>query len=355
MSHQIKNLKYELDYLKIAVTKKCNYNCFFCSQSDFLNNRTLEFEPVLKHVLLTFNPRLIILTGGEPLLKTAIVKKYIKHCAEKNIELGIFTNMSLLSPEMSKEMSQLEKIWLRTTINGANAETHEISYPKGSFRTLLNKIDVANQSGLLLKARVTISKKNYREIPDIVNLVRGLDISEIDFRPYAPLSYNNHDEYLLTVEQHLRSLKLIVALKDEFPLMKITLLPNWFDFIVLQNSQLHNCALCYCGKTYLYIDSNGDILTCAGYRNRLGNIYKDDIRHVYNESPFLQEVRQENFGEYCESCPIYYQCRKSNCHVVNFEVYNSLKSVNPLCPIFKLSPADAHIGYQKVREIYNSL
>ena len=125
--------------------------------------------------------------------------------------------------------------------------------------------------------------------------------------------------------------------------------------IVLENDYLHNCALCYCGKTYLYINSRGDILTCAGYRNKLGNIFNDNIISIYQDSSFLKEVRAEKFSEYCIACPVYFQCRKSNCHIINFEVYHKLDSVNPLCPIFKQSPHDAQSGYDKIREIYDSL
>jgi radical SAM protein with 4Fe4S-binding SPASM domain len=252
-------------------------------------------------------------------------------------------------------MKSLDKIWLRTTINGANEKTHEMIYPKGSYKTLINAVSLALKTGIKLKVRVTVTKKNIKELPAVVDLVSGLGITEIDFRPYAPLSQQEHDEFVLSVEEHLTALKCILELREAYPSVKIKLLPNWFDYIILPKEDLGDCALCNCGKTYLYIDSNGDILTCAGYRNALGNIYRDNILDVFNDTPFLAEIKKEKFGKYCQSCPVYFQCRRSNCHIVNFELFNTLDSTNPLCPIFKLSPGNAQTGYEKVRGIYHSL
>ncbi len=344
-----------LDYLKISVTKKCNYTCSFCSQSDFLNSASLDFPTAAERVFSLFTPRLIILTGGEPLIEPRIINDYIHYCREKDVELGIFTNMSLLTPGIAEEMKTLDKLWLRTTINGADEKTHETMYPEGSFKTLIDSVTLALKYGIKLKVRVTVTKKNIEALPAIVNLVTTLGIAEIDFRPYAPLSQHEHDEFTLPVEEHLRALKSILELKKAYPAARIKLLPNWFDYIVLPIDRLGDCELCKCGKAYLYIDSNGDILTCAGYRNALGNIYTDNILDVFKNTPFLEEIKKERFGKYCQSCPVYFQCRRSNCHIVNFEFFHTLDSVNPLCPIFKLSPESARTGYDTVRGMYRSL
>jgi len=345
----------KLDYLKVALTKRCNYACSFCSQSDFLNNSTLRFSTMQERVLSRFLPRLIILTGGEPLMEPADVRAYVRYCSENDVELGIFTNMSLLTDELAREMSALPNLWLRTTVNGSCADTHEMTYPKGSYRKLEHAMDIALKNGLRVKARVTVARQNCTQIPDIMESVVKMGFREVDFRPYAPLSDNTHDEFMLPVSEHLRCIHTLLDLKEQWKSIRMALLPNWFEYVVLPDHEWKCCALCRCGKTYVYIDSNGDILTCAGYRNPLGNIRRDDLMEIFHGSEFLKQVRRERMGEYCRQCPAYDQCRKSNCHVVNYEVFQTVESVNPLCPIYRLSPEDPREGYRQVREIYGAL
>jgi len=196
---------------------------------------------------------------------------------------------------------------------------------------------------------MTVTRENLGEIEAIVDLVAKLGIAELDFRPFAPLGAGNTEGLQLKVEEHIAAVKRILALESS-PLVE-RLLPNWFEYSFTPTSDTKP-APCNCGKTYLYIDPRGFVRPCAGYGLELGSIMENDIERIFMEAPFLMQVRREEFGTYCARCPAYSLCRPANCHLMNFEAFGSLNSVNPLCPLYRLDPGDPKVAQELATAIY---
>jgi AdoMet-dependent heme synthase len=310
----------------------------------------LDIDLLMKRVLQRVEPRLIILTGGEPLLHLEGVQKCITYCAERSAELGLFSNLALITKSILTRLRSVPAVWLRTTINGSSAYTHESSYPPGSFKTTCDGILLARRENIQVRARMTVTSQNVHDVGATAKLASSLGVSELDLRPYAPIGQGPPDNLVLSVRQHIDVVRTAFSL--DLPDLKVRLLPNWFEYAFTTESD--GAAPCNCGKTYLYIDPLGVIRPCAGYRVNLGTIVADDIERVFRESPFLVQIRKETFGQYCEGCAVYARCRSTNCHLLNYEAYGSLSSVNPLCPLYRLDPRDPRAGRARALAIYQA-
>ncbi len=93
-----------IEYLRISVTDKCNFRCFYCMPAEgvpFLPHESiLRFEEIVEvaRTALTLGITRFRLTGGEPLIRRGIVDLVRKLAALDGIEdLAMTTNGALLA------------------------------------------------------------------------------------------------------------------------------------------------------------------------------------------------------------------------------------------------------------------
>ncbi len=358
MTQIISSKGYQLDWLKVQLTHLCNFSCSFCSQKDWASSDSIDLDALNNSVLSHLTQlRLLIITGGEPIAKFDLLNELTKTVSHCGTEVGIFSNLSLLTPQKALELRDSGVSWYRTTLNGGSATIHEQTYPNGSFKKTLSGIDIAINANTPVKIRCTVCKSNVDNLYEIIKLAYDLGINEVDFRPYLPLGdCNPHSSHAIDPEMMIAAAANLLHLRREFASkVKVKLLPNWFDFLYrdLAGEPVSSCELCHCGRKYIYIDADGNYRSCAGHRAILGSIFSDDIKSIWNSGGHLDEAREYEQDEYCNSCPRKIQCHGSNCHLVNYEVHGRFNKVNPTCPSWVLSPENSADGFNQVRGLFS--
>lgn len=129
---------YPLKLLQIETTNLCNANCKFCIHSSLKNFGTMSDKLFLKIIsdaaqidtIKTIVPMLL----GEPLLDKKIIprlKLINQMLPEKKIYL--FTNCSLLTPKIIKQLSNIDNIVINFSLNGTNKQTRQKLMGLGDF------------------------------------------------------------------------------------------------------------------------------------------------------------------------------------------------------------------------------
>ena len=335
----MKNNTQKLDWVKVQLTRSCNLKCAFCSQADFKENKVVDVDLFIKNVLEVSNPRLLIITGGEPLTRLDQLYKLLDYCKNNNIETGIFTNATLITKEIALKLKELDVDWIRVSVNGYNADIHEKSYPKGTFEPTIRGIKTLKEVGLYVKTRTTVTKTNQDYIEELIKLIISLGVKELDFRPYLELGdCNPHQDNSLSNEELIKNCAKLIKYKEKYNKdLAIKLLPNWFDFIYsdyISPDLQYKTEICNCGRKYIYIDSAGNYRACAGHRLILGNMQESKVDEIWVGCPFLQEVRNYKQDEYCQKCEYKVKCHAANCHLINYEAHGRFDKINPCCPIY---------------------
>ena len=349
-----RNDEYELDWVKLQITRICNLSCSYCSQAGWKDKTTINFNLFKKQVIDNISARLLIVTGGEPMCVFDELLELIQYCKEKNMEIGIFSNATLIDSERAKLLKEYGTDWVRTSINGHNADIHELSYPKNTFDKTIHGVKCLREQGIVTKVRTTISKANINYIENIVELVKSMGIEELDFRPYLLLGdCNPHESYSLSRDDILKALSVLLYLQKNDKDIRIKLLPNWFDFLVrdLFGSSINMpIEECHCGKQYIYVDAAGNYRACAGHRKLLGDYHVATVDAIWDNSEFLEEIRNYSQPEYCIKCPHHVQCHRSNCHLINYEVDNCFDQVNKTCLLHLTDNSDSRKAFDILRE-----
>ncbi len=213
----------KIDYLRISLTPKCNFKCFYCRpQGDCLPGdypaplKRGEIEKIVK-VAAGSGITKIRLTGGEPLLKPDLLP-IIRFIADtEGIEdIALTTNGFFLA----KKAAALKKAGLNRvniSLDSLNEERFREITGGGRLSKIKAGIDAATREGLTpLKINMVVIKGiNDDEIKDFASLTLDREI-HIRYIEYMPLG-DGHQDWQ---ERYLSVTDIMEACRSLGPLEK---------------------------------------------------------------------------------------------------------------------------------------
>src|SRR4030042_6335020 len=146
---ELRTDKYPLRMVAWELTRGCNLACVHCRASadrgpfpgELSTNECLR---VMDEIASISKP-VIILTGGEPLLRPDIFD-LPKYGTDKGFRMVMATNGTLITEETIREMKTSGIQRISISLDGPNAETHA-AFPKGrgAFEGSLRGLEMANK------------------------------------------------------------------------------------------------------------------------------------------------------------------------------------------------------------------
>lgn len=208
-----------INYLRLAVTDRCNLRCFYCMPEegiDWLSRKELmTFEEMLRicSIAVKMGIEKIRITGGEPFVRKGIMS-FLTDISKLNglKQITITTNGVLtapLIPELKKLGIQSVNLSLDTLDrNRFFAITHRDEFPAvmdTMHQLLQHDIDVKLNA-------VVMDGKNIQDIIPLVNLTKGLPVS-VRFIEEMPFNGGDSHYQVLTWDH----IKILEAIKEHFP------------------------------------------------------------------------------------------------------------------------------------------
>lgn len=183
----------EIDYLRIAVTDRCNLRCTYCMPPEGVTPKNheeiLSIEEIIRSVgvFSTAGIRKIRLTGGEPLVRKNITGliRGLKGIAGIE-EISLTTNGILLGP-MARDLKEAGLDRVNISLDTLDPERFREITRLGDLSLVLEGIDRALEMGLTpLKVNaVAIRGFNDGEIGDFLKLAveKSLEVRFIELMP----------------------------------------------------------------------------------------------------------------------------------------------------------------------------
>ncbi|MDD5132822.1 MAG: radical SAM protein [Candidatus Nanoarchaeia archaeon] len=317
-----------LTQLRFELTDKCNQNCSFCCISKG-DTETLELEHIKKTInnAIPLGLKEVSFTGGEPFLKFKELKELISYVKSKGLETGVLTNATLVTDENLNELSGLD--WARISIEGLQ-EINDSMRGKGTYEKVIEGIKKFKKMKVPIKLRSTITRFNFESIDDLVSLAHMLEVDSLEFQPYIFLGDKEKDNtFSLTPKYHMFvSKKLLQLKKDNKSKFNIKLLSGWFEY--LHKEFEGEPQPYFCGRTFLYVDVNGNVKTCAPNHKILGNIKQESIDDIFKNSKILNDLRNYDASKYCPDCKQAKNCKPCPSPALN--CFDTLNGPAPNCP-----------------------
>ena len=260
------------------LTNACNLACIHCRASAIKEPLPGELSTAeAKHFvdeLVEYKP-IIILTGGEPLLRSDVyeIAGYIKG---KGLRAVLATNGTLLTPEIVQKLKDVGIQRVSISIDGATRETHNVFRGEpDAFEGALRGIDILKKEGISFQINTTITKRNLSEIPRIYELAIELKASALHIFLLVPTGRGEESEEI-PPEEYERVLNWFNdKSKDKRMQLKATCAPHYFR-IMRQRAKAEGIRItpethgfeamtkgCLGGSAFCFVSSKGDVYPCG--------------------------------------------------------------------------------------------
>ncbi|MGL2594183.1 GTP 3',8-cyclase MoaA [Helicobacter pylori] len=264
-----------IDYIRVSVTKQCNFRCQYCMPTtplDFFDDEELlPLDNVLEFLKIAIDEgvKKIRITGGEPLLRKGLDEFIAKlHAYNKEVALVLSTNGFLLK-KMAKGLKDAGLSRVNVSLDSLKSDRVLKISQKDALKNALEGIEESLKVGLKLKLNMVVMKGvNDDEILELLEYAknRSIQIRYIEFME------NTHAKDLVKGLKEEEILDLIAQkykiIETENPKKgssKIYTLENGYQFGIIAPHSDDFCQSC----NRIRLASDGKICPCLYYQDAI--------------------------------------------------------------------------------------
>lgn len=329
------------------ITRKCELSCKHCRASAINKNYDGEFttEEAFKTIdsIASKYPTLLILTGGEPMMRNDI-REIIRHASSKKIRVVMATCGINLNSESLKSLRDDGLSRISLSLDGCNAKTHDLFRGRnGAFFEIVNCAESAKSAGLDFQINTTVTTENVRVISQINDIANELGAVVHDLFLLVPTGkasiLKNIELDSIQYEQTLKWIAEEVVTGNRK--MRVTCAPqyarvfrqtckkykmeNSFDRQLVPNG-------CLAGNGFIFISHTGYLQPCGFLDVSSGNIRDfnyDFYETVENSSLFKNISKRETYLGKCGVCDYWDVCK--GCRSRALAHYGNCMEDEPFC------------------------
>ncbi|HLB71506.1 MAG TPA: heme b synthase [Candidatus Methanoperedens sp.] len=288
------------------LTSACNLACIHCRASAVKDPLPDELSTdEAKHFvdeLVEYRP-IIILTGGEPLLR-ADVYDIARYASGHGLRVVLATNGTLLTQDIALRLKAAGIQRVSISIDGSTQATHDdFRGEPGAFQAALNGIEVLKKEGIGFQINTTITKRNLEEIPGIYELALDLGAEALHIFLLVPTGRGEESEEI-PPDEYERVLNWFYdKSKDARIQLKATCAPHYFR-IMRQRARAEGIRItrethgleamtkgCLGGSGFCFVSSKGDVYPCGYLPALAGNIKQKPFKTIWEKSKVFSDLR----------------------------------------------------------------
>jgi len=259
-----------LDYLRLAVTDRCNLRCRYCMPAEGINLiarqevLTLEELQRVGAIFAGLGVRKIRVTGGEPLVRKGVVELMAGlHALPTAPEILLTTNGLLLE----RNLNALHDAGVRRinlSLDSLDPDNWRRITRREGHDTVLRAMDRVLEKGMGLKLNVVVLPgTNEHELPDFVALTKDRDLS---IRFIEPMPFDGAGKPLAAT---ISGAEILALVRPHYDLQPLANPPGAVDKLycaaghrgtigVIEGHSRTFCASC----RRLRVNARGELRTC---------------------------------------------------------------------------------------------
>ncbi len=324
---KIQTATHKLNYLFWECTLRCNLNCLHCGSDCHVNSAVkdmpaTDFLKVIDKLPEICNPNetLIVLTGGEPLVRKDIAKVGLQFY-KRGFPWGMVTNGLLLNKTRLNQLLDAGMRTLTISLDGLEDSHNWLRNIKGAFNKTLKAIELAaGEKDLEFDIVSCVNPRNLHELPELAKLLISKGVKSWRLFSIFPkgraelnslvLDNPNDVKYLMDfIEQTRAEGKIMASFGCE------GFLGN-YEYKVRSHG-----FFCRAGITVGSVLADGSISACPSLDKEFiqGNIYTDDFNDVWQNR--YQIYRNKDWAKtgICKNCKQWNNCLGNGLHLRNPE------------------------------------
>jgi heme b synthase len=328
------------------VTRSCNLNCAHCRAAASCGPYSGELSTdkclkIIDEIAAMASP-VIILTGGEPLLRPDIFE-IASYGTNKGLRMVMATNGTLVTPAVAQKMIQSGIKRVSISIDGKDTHSHDaFRQQKGAFAGAMTGIAALKNAGMEFQINTTITSANLEQIKDILDLTKSLGAAAHHIFLLVPTGRGKElAGQTITAADYEEKLNWFhqESLSCEIQL-KATCAPHYFR-IRHQNKSVESRKKpsghfhemtrgCLGGITFCFISHVGQVQPCGYLELDCGNMKKKSFSAIWEKSEVFRNLRDySKYGGKCGRCEFIKVC--GGCRARAYEATGDYLAEEPLC------------------------
>ncbi|MEE8444719.1 MAG: radical SAM protein [Alphaproteobacteria bacterium] len=301
----------------LNLTRRCNLKCAHCyldagtrdcGDTDELT--TDEVRDLLDDIAAHGDGTMVVLTGGEPLLRRDI-DDLARHATGCGLMTVIGTNGMLINDRRAGRLVDAGVKGVGISLDSLNPDYHDdFRGAPGAWRKTMAGIDACRRAGLALQLHFSVTDDNAGELDDMIAFARSVDAMVLNIfflvctgrgEKVTNISRGTYEAVLRRVTQAAHDIDdLMVRAKcaPHFKRMAVELDPEWP--ITLAHG--YDAGGCLAGTHYCRVTPEGAVTACPYIEDPAGSVREQPFAQIWEKAPMFKALREPTLEGRCGEC-----------------------------------------------------
>jgi heme b synthase len=329
------------------VTRSCNLACVHCRASSVLGPYEGELDTArclrLLDEIAAFSKPVIILTGGEPLLRKDIFE-IAAYGDSKGLRMVMATNGTLVDDATAAKIRDAGIRRVSISLDGVDAERHDaFRQVPGAFEGALAGIEALKRAGVEFQVNTTITRMNLDQIEGLLELAQKLGAAAHHIFLLVPTGRGKEMAHqAISPEDYEKTLDWFYEAGLACPMqLKATCAPHFYRIYhqrkkeraekALPENPLHTMTRgCLGGSSFVFISHRGQAQPCGYLELDCGQLKEKSFEEIWKHSLIFRDLRDlRKYGGKCGRCEFITVC--GGCRARAYEKSGDFLAEEPLC------------------------
>lgn len=274
---------------------------------------------------------MIILTGGEPLLRKDIYD-IARYASSQDLWVVMGTNGVLVTDQVAQKMVECGVRGVAISLDSLDPEKHNgFRGGPNAWELSVRGLDICRANGLEVLIQTTAMTMNYDEIPQLIKFAR--ERGAWSFNLYFLIQTGRGQQMNdLSPEQTEAMLSYLVENQDRHRpmLVRSKCAPHFKRISYEQGLGGLESGGCMAGTEYCRITPQGDVTPCPYMTAVAGNVRDQSFREIWETSPVLLQLRDiTQLKGRCGVCEFKELCGGCRCRA--YAAYGDYLHEDPAC------------------------
>jgi radical SAM protein with 4Fe4S-binding SPASM domain len=242
----------------------------------------------------------------------------------QGLTLGILSNGTLITDSIAYELKTSGVKFIQISIDGSE-KMHDSLRGKGSWEKALKGIKTLRKVGIDVHISFTANQKNFKEYPEVVKLSNKLGVVKVWTDRVICNPEDDKSILGISKEQTIDYMRLVAAEHSKKNRTHASA-GRALQFL-LSDGEIYSCSA---SKNLLAILPGGNVLPCRRLPIEIGNIYKDSLWNILNQSEFSKKINSPYKIEGCRNC-YYEKVCNGGLKCLSYAVYGNPFKKDPGC------------------------
>jgi AdoMet-dependent heme synthase len=329
------------------VTRSCNLACVHCRASSVLGPYEGELDTArclrLIDEIAAFSRPVIILTGGEPLLRKDIFE-IAAYGDSRGLRMVMATNGTLVDDATAEKIRNAGIRRVSISLDGVDAERHDaFRQVPGAFEGALAGIEALKRAGVEFQVNTTITRMNLDQIEGLLELAQRLGAAAHHIFLLVPTGRGKEMAHqAISPEDYEKTLDWFYEAGLACPMqLKATCAPHFYRIYHQRKKEraeksvpenpLHAMTRgCLGGSSFVFISHRGQAQPCGYLELDCGQLKEKSFEEIWKDSAIFRDLRDlRKYGGKCGRCEFITVC--GGCRARAYEKTGDYLAEEPLC------------------------